>query len=68
MSTYKNRHGLRTRVVGNGVIEVWLGEPMDAESCLLANFHEVYLPSVLHQLMNTHKAPRVLNRDEVKYG
>lgn len=55
---YKNTYGVRTRVVGQ-VIELWLGEPGHGESDILMAVHEDYLDSILNQLLEVHKAPRL---------
>lgn len=65
--SYRNEHGVRTRIINN-VIELWLGEPDDPESCLLCVFHEDYLNSVLHQLHNIHKVKKENRHSCIKYN
>lgn len=55
----KKSMGIRARKTDTGVIELWLGEPDDAESECIFQAHEHYLPGVLHVLMNIHKVPLV---------
>lgn len=53
----KKSMGIRSRRTTRGVIELWLGEPGEAESECFMCVHEDYLPGILHTLENIHKAP-----------
>lgn len=50
--------GLRCRMNGD-VIEIWDGEPGEAESDCLAAFHRDWLPQVERQLTEIHKWPKM---------
>lgn len=62
----KNPHGIRSRVVNN-VVEIWLGEPGDAESDCIAQFHMDYMESVLFVMQNIERAPKSSGR-HIHYG
>lgn len=57
---------LRCRKNGH-VLEIWLGEPGDAESDLIACFDEAYLDEVKKQLDEIHKWPMKLEHDGWHY-
>lgn len=46
MSKKKNPHGIRAKVTTTGVIELWLGQPGEAESECIGQFHKDYVESV----------------------
>lgn len=55
----KKTMGIRIRKTSEGVIELWLGTPDDAESDCIFQAHEYYLPGVIYVLQNAYKAPIV---------
>ena len=57
---------IRCRKRGH-VLEVWVGEPGDAESDLIACFDEAYLPEVKKQLNEIHKWPKTTDYKGVSY-
>lgn len=55
----KRSQGIRARRTTDGVIELWLGEPGEAESECFMQVHELFLPGILHTLENIYKSPVV---------
>lgn len=58
--------GIRARRTTEGLIELWLGEPGEAESECFMQVHELYLPGILHTLHNIKKTPVV--QSSMVYG
>lgn len=57
MSKKKNPHGIRARVTTNGVLELWLGTPGEAESNCIGQFHKDYIESVRDVLTMVNRLP-----------
>lgn len=57
MGKKSNNMGIRARMSGK-VVELWIGEPDDAESECIAHFHTDWLPGVTNALNNLHKVPK----------
>ena len=62
----RKSQGIRSRRTADGIIELWLGEPGEAESECFMQVHELFLPGILHTLENIYKAPVV--ESKVVYG
>lgn len=57
MKMKSNNMGIRALMSGK-VVELWIGEPGDAESECIAHFHTDWLPGVTNALNNLHKVPQ----------
>lgn len=60
----KKSQGIRARRT-QGIIELWLGEPGEAESERILSVSEFYIPGILHTLENIRKVPVV---DKLTYN
>lgn len=74
MAKKKNPHGIRARVSTTGVIELWLGEPGEAESDCIGQFNKFYLESVRDVLTMVNRLPVIetnmvygMPREEAEY-
>lgn len=55
----RKSQGIRSRRTAEGIIELWLGEPGEAESERIMQVSDYYLPGILYTLENIKKAPLV---------
>lgn len=55
----KKSQGIRSRRTADGVVELWLGEPGEAESDRILSVSDFYIPGILHVLENIKKSPLV---------
>lgn len=55
----KKSQGIRSRRTADGIIELWLGEPGEAESERIMSVSDFYLPGILYTLENIQKSPVV---------
>lgn len=55
----RKSQGIRSRRTADGIIELWLGEPGEAESERIMSVSDFYLPGILYTLENIKKAPVV---------
>ena len=55
----RKSQGIRSRRTAEGIIELWLGEPGEAESERIMCVSDFYVPGILHVLENIKKAPLV---------
>ena len=53
----KKSQGIRARRTTKGTVELWLGEPGNAESECFLQVDEFYIPGIIHTLENIRKAP-----------
>lgn len=55
----RKSQGIRSRRTADGIIELWLGEPGEAESERIMCVSDFYLPGIIYTLENIKKAPVV---------
>ena len=53
----RKSQGIRSRRTADGIIELWLGEPGNAESECFLQVDEFYIPGILYTLENIRKVP-----------
>ncbi len=53
----RKSQGIRSRRTTKGIIELWLGEPGEAESERIMCVSDFYIPGIIHTLENIRKVP-----------
>lgn len=62
----RKSQGIRSRRTSKGTVELWLGEPGQAESECFLCVDQFYIPGIIYTLENISKSPVV--ESDMVYG